>query len=197
MEIRQLNTFLVVAETLNFTRAAERLHLAQSSVSAQIRALEKELGVMLFDRIGKQVFLTDAGHKLFGYAKKIESMTEEIRTEVSGEKNLQGRLTIRMPESLARKYMPGVISRYHLKYPDVHLNFINCSDRELPKELSSGRIDIALLMTDDTTMKDVSIDYLNTENLVLAASPAHGLAEKSAISATDLNGQLLLLPRTD
>ena len=197
MEIRQLNTFLVVAETLNFTQAAEQLHLAQSSVSAQIRALEKDLGVMLFDRIGKQVFLTDAGHRLLGYAKKIESMTVEIRTEVSGEKNLRGRLTVRMPESLARKYMPEVIYLYHSKYPDVHLNFINCSDSELPRELSSGRIDIALLMTDDTTMRDVSVDYLKTEELVLAASPAHELTKKSEISTTSLNGQLLLLPRTD
>lgn len=197
MEIRQLNTFRVVAETLNFTQAAEQLHLAQSSVSAQIRALERDLGVMLFDRIGKQVFLTDAGHRLLGYARKIESMTEEIRTEVAGEKNLRGRLTIRMPESLARKYMPEVIDHYHHKYPDVHLNFINCSDSELPRELSSGRIDIALLMTDDTTMKDVSIEYLKTEKLIMATSPTHELANIPVVSPNDLQGQLLLLPRTD
>ncbi len=197
MEIKQLNTFRVVAEILNFTKAAEQLHLAQSSVSAQIRALERDLGVRLFDRIGKQVFLTDAGNRLFGYAQKIESMTEEIRSEVSGEDNLRGKLTIRMPESLARKYMPEVIMHYHLKYPDVTLNFINCSDRELPRELSSGRIDIALLMTDDTSMKDVSIDYLKTEKLVMAASPKHELTNRSTVSQNDLQGQLLLLPRTD
>ena len=197
MDIRQLNTFRHVAERLNFTRAAEHLHLAQSSVSAHIRELERELGVMLFDRIGKQVFLTDAGKKLYGYACKIEVMTDEIRSVVAGEKYLHGSLTIRMPESLANAYMPEVVERYQEQYPDVQLNFINCSDRELAKELSSGRIDIALLMTDDMSMKDVNIEYLKTEPLALYSSPDHQLAQKEWIRPADLANQLLLLPKTD
>lgn len=197
MDIRQLNTFRCVAETLNFTRTAEQLHFAQSSVSAHIRGLERELGVMLFDRIGKQVFLTDAGKKLYNYACKIDQMTEEIRSVVAGEQYLQGSLTIRMPESLANAYMPAVIEKYQQQYKDVRLNFINCSDRELARELSTGKIDIALLMTDDMTMKDVNIDYLKSESLVLCSSPHHPLAQKDWISSADLTDQLLLLPRTD
>ena len=197
MDIRQLNTFRHVAEKLNFTRAAEQLHLAQSSVSAHIRELERELGVMLFDRIGKQVFLTDAGKKLYGYACKIDVMTDEIRSVVAGEQYLHGSLTIRMPESLANTYMPAVVERYQEQYPDVRLNFINCSDRELAKELSSGRIDIALLMTDDMSMKDVNIEYLKTEPLTLCSSSQHPLAHKQWVSPEDLSHQLLLLPKTD
>lgn len=197
MDIRQLKTFRRVAEKLNFTQAAKQLHLAQSSVSAQIRDLEKKLGVMLFDRIGKQVFLTDAGKKLYDYACKIEEMTEEIRSVVAGEKYLQGTLTIRMPESLANTYMPMVIENYFNRYPDVRLNFINCSDKELARELSLGRIDIALLMTDDLSMKDVNIEYLSTEQLVLCTSPDHPLTEKEFIQPNDLSDQLLLLPKTD
>jgi DNA-binding transcriptional LysR family regulator len=197
MDIRQLNTFRRVAEKLNFTRAAEQLHLAQSSVSAHIRGLERELGVMLFDRIGKQVFLTDAGKKLYSYACKIDKMTEEIRSVVAGEQYLQGSLTIRMPESLANAYMPEVIEKYQLQYKDVRLNFINCSDRELARELSTGRIDIALLMTDDLSMKDVNIEYLKTEPLTLCSSPHHPLAQKGWIHPEDLADQLLLLPKTD
>ena len=90
MELRQLTTFRVVAEKLNFTSAAKTLHLAQSSVSAQIKGLERELGVMLFDRIGRQVHLTDAGKKLYDYACKIQGMTDEIRSEVAEEKYVQG-----------------------------------------------------------------------------------------------------------
>lgn len=197
MDIKQLNTFRHVAEKLNFTRAAEQLHLAQSSVSAHIRELERELGVMLFDRIGKQVFLTDAGNKLYGYACKIDVMTDEIRSVVAGEQYLHGSLTIRMPESLANTYMPIVVEKYQDWYPDVRLNFINCSDRELAKELSSGRIDIALLMTDDVSMNDVNIDYLKTESLALCSSPYHPLAQKDCIYPVDLTNQLLLLPKTD
>ncbi len=197
MDIRQLNTFRHVAEKLNFTHAAKQLHLAQSSVSAHIRELERELGVMLFDRIGKQVFLTDAGKKLYDYACKIEVMTEEIRSVVSGEQYLYGSLTIRMPESLANAYMPIVVEKYLDRYPDVKLNFINCSDRELAKELSSGRIDIALLMTDDMSMNDVNIEYLRTESLALCSSPHHPLAQKDLIQPSDLANQVLLLPKTD
>jgi len=197
MDIRQLNTFRIVAEQLNFTRAAELLYLAQSSVSAHIRGLEKELGVMLFDRMGKQVHLTDAGKKLYSYACKIADMTDEIRSVVAGEQYLQGSLTIRMPETLANVYMPEVIEQYGKRYPGVRLNFINCSDRELARELSTGRIDIALLMTDDLTMKDVNIEYLKTEPLVMCSSPEHPLALKECIHPTDLNNQLLLLPKTD
>ena len=197
MDIRQLNTFRIVAEQLNFTRAAEVLHLAQSSVSAHIRGLERELGVMLFDRISKQVHLTDAGKKLYSYACKIDDMTEEIRSVVAGEQYLQGSLTIRMPETLASVYMPEVIEQYNDHYPGVRLNFINCSDTELARELSTGRIDIALLMTDDMLMKDVNIDYLKSEPLVMCASPHHAIAAKSVIRPHDLNNQLLLLPKTD
>ena len=197
MDLRQLNTFRIVAEQLNFTRTAELLHLAQSSVSAHIRGLEKELGIMLFDRIGKQVYLTDAGEKLYSYACKLDGMTDEIRSVVAGEKYLQGSLTIRMPETLANVYMPEVIEQYNRHYPDVRINFINCSDKELARELSTGRIDIALLLTDDLTMKDVNIEFLKTEQLVLCSSPEHPLAEKEFVQPTDLDNQLLLLPRTD
>jgi DNA-binding transcriptional LysR family regulator len=197
MDLRQLSTFRVVAEKLNFTRAAEQLHLAQSSVSAQIRSLERELGVMLFDRIGKQVHLTDAGKKLYGYARRIQGMTDEIRSEVAAKQYLHGTLTIRMPESLAAAYMPEVIIRYNRIYPDVRLNFINCSDLELARELNTGHIDIALLMTDDMTMRDVTLRYLKTEPLKLCCSPSHPLTTKQRITSTDLQGRQLLLPKTD
>jgi len=197
MDIRQLKTFRVVAEKLNFTHAAERLHLAQSSVSAHIRELEKELGVMLFDRVGRRVHLTDAGKKLYSYACRIDDMTAEMRSVVSGEKDLQGSLTIRMPETLAAVYMPEVIARYREHYPDVRLDFINCSDRDLARELNTGRIDLALLLTDDMTMKDVTLDYLKTEPLALCCAPDHPLAGRESVAPADLQGQLLLLPKTD
>ncbi len=197
MEFRQLTTFRQVAETLNFTRAAEQLHLAQSSVSAQIRSLERELGVMLFDRMGRQVFLTDAGKKLYSYARRIEGMTEEIRSEMNMEHYVGGDLTIRMPESLAAEYMPAVIQNYNERYPDVMLRFITCTDRQLDRELNSGRIDIALLMSDDVNIKDVNIRFLKTEPLVLVTSPNHYLASGNMVKLHDLRDQLLLLPRTD
>jgi DNA-binding transcriptional LysR family regulator len=197
MEFRQLKTFRVVAQLLSFTRAAEQLYMAQSSVSAQIRGLEEEFGVMLFDRIGRRVLLTDAGRRLYDYASRIEGMTDEMRSEVVGERYGRGSLTIRMPETLAAIYMPAVIEKFNEEYPEVRLIFINCSDLQLSRELNSGSIDLAFLMTDDIHLQDVQVVFLKNLDLVLAASPQHHLTGKSTIRLADLAGQTILYPKTD
>jgi DNA-binding transcriptional LysR family regulator len=197
MEFRQLRTFRVVADKLSFSKAAERLFMAQSSVSAQIRLLEEELDLKLFDRIGRRVLITDAGLKLYEYARRIEEMTDEIRSEVTGTTNVRGSLTLRIPETLAAIYMPEVVHRFHRDNPQVRLNCINCTDRQLREELNSGRIDLAFLMTDEVHLGEVNIRMLKTENLVLVSGPGHSLSKKANIIWDDLNGESLLLPNTD
>lgn len=197
MEFRQLKTFRAVCQNLSFTKTAEQLYMAQSSVSAQIRSLETELGVKLFDRIGRSIALTDAGRKLYDYACRLEGITEEIKSEVGGDKYLKGTLTIRMPETLASVYMPRVIERYIEDYPDVRLEFINCSDLQLARELNSGRIDLAFLMSDLVKLKDVKVTFLKSEKLVMVAAPEHILATKIRVTLQDLNEETILFPRTD
>lgn len=197
MEFRQLKTFRVVADTLNFTRAARSLFMAQSSVSAQIKAIEEELGVRLFDRIGKSILLTDAGRLLYGYARRMEDMTMEIRSEITGALYAKGSLTIRVPESLASVYMPGILTSFHEDYPEVRLNCINCTDRQLREELNSGRIDLAFLMTDDILFKEVNVKLLREEKLILVSGPMHPLAASQTVALKNLHRQTLLLPNTD
>lgn len=197
MEFRQLKTFRVVAEQLSFTRAAEQLFMAQSSVSAQIRGLEEDLKVMLFDRIGRRVLLTEAGRKLYDYARRIEGMTDEMRLEVAGERYGRGSLTIRMPETLATVYMVPVIEEFNRDHPEVRLIFINCADRQLARELNAGSIDLAFLMTDELQMKDVQVVLLKSEELVLAAAPGHPLAARDHLGPADFAGQTILYPKTD
>ena len=100
MEIRQLITFRAVAQTLSFSRAATQLNYAQSTVSAQIQGLEEELGVALFDRLGKSVALTDAGQRLLGYAEKMLNLADEALAVVSNADIQTGPLTISAPETL-------------------------------------------------------------------------------------------------
>lgn len=197
MEFRQLRTFRAVADKLSFSKAAEQLYMAQSSVSAQIRLLEEDLDVKLFDRIGRRVLITDAGLKLYEYARRIEEMTGEIRSEVTGVKMVRGALTIRTPETVAAIYMPEVVERFHRDNPQVKLNFINCSDRQLREELNSGRIDLAFLMTDAIHLREVNVRMLKTEKLILISGPGHSLAKQSKVMPEDLNGQTVLLPKTD
>jgi DNA-binding transcriptional LysR family regulator len=197
MDIRQLKTFVCVADLLSFTKASKKLYLAQSSVSAQVKSLEEELDVKLFDRIGRRVLLTDAGRKLYAYARRMEEMTREIRSEFSNDRYARGALTVRVPETLASIYMPAVVERFHHDHPEVKLELINCTDEQLREELNSGRIDLAFLLTDSVHMKAVNIKRLKSEALVLVCAPTHPLARKAAVSLGDLNGHTLLLPKTD
>lgn len=197
MEFRQLRTFRAVADTLSFTKTAEQLFMAQSSVSAQIRALEDDLDVKLFDRIGRRVFLTAAGEKLVQYARRIEAMTEEIKSEVTGDSYIRGTLTIRVPETLAIVYMPEIVNRFHKNNPGVKLIFINCSDRQLKEELNSGRIDLAFLMTDSIHFKDINVKMLKTEDIILVSGPTHPLARRKEATFEEIGDQTLLFPKTD
>ena len=197
MEFRHLKTFRTVADLLSFSKAAGRLHMAQSSVSAQIKLLEEELGLKLFDRIGRRVIITDAGQKLYAYARRIADMTDEIRAEVAGDKNVGGTLTVRVPETLAARYMPEVVKSFRKDNPNVGLNLINCTDRQLREELNSGRIDLAFLLTDSVSLKEVNVRMLKTEQLLFVSGPAHPLARKKNLEYDELDGRCVLLPRTD
>lgn len=197
MEFRNLKTFRVVADELSFSRAAEQLHMAQSTVSAQIKSLEEELGLKLFDRIGRRVLITDAGQKLYAYARRIDEMNDEILAEVAGGKNVGGALTIRVPETLAATYMPEVVEHFQKDNPKAGLNFINCTDRQLREELNSGRIDLAFLITEAITLKAVNVRMLKTEQLIFVAGPTHPLCRQQKITYHDLHGRTVLLPKTD
>jgi len=197
MELRLLRTFRAVAEELNFTRAAEKLYLAQSSVSAQVRSLEEDLGVRLFDRIGRGIALTDAGEKLLEYARRLDDLAEEMRADVTSATTLRGSLTIRMPETLGAVYMPPVVERFHAENPDVGVRFINCDDARLREELNSGRIDLAFLLTDEITSDNVTVTVLGEEPLALVAGPGHPLAGRPVLANADLEGRTLLSMRVD
>jgi len=197
VEFRQLRTFRVVADQLSFTKAAKQLYMAQSSISAQIRALEEELDLKLFDRIGRRVLITDAGMKLYEYARRIQEMTDEIHSEVTGEKNVRGALTVRVPETLATLHMPEVVERFHRDNPRVKLSLVNCSDLQLREELNTGRIDLAFLMTDSIHFKEVNVRMLKTEILIFISGLRHELTCLKKMTMGDLEGHTALLPKSD
>jgi len=197
MEFRLLKTFRMVAKELSFTRAAEKLFLAQSSVSAQVRTLEEDLGVQLFDRIGRSIVLTNAGEKLMHYARRLEDLSQEMRSHVTSSHQLCGALTIRMPETLASEYMPEIIQQYHIENPEVQINFINCDDARLREELNSGSIDLAFLLTDEVLSEQVTISILGTEPLALVTGVNHPLASTPQLDSSDLQGESILYMRVD
>ncbi|MEN6437209.1 MAG: LysR family transcriptional regulator [Syntrophobacter sp.] len=197
MELRELKTFQKVATLLSFNRAADVLHYAQSTVSAQIKTLENELGVPLFDRLGKQIVLTDAGERLLKYSRRLLAIHEETYAEIKGIKELRGSLTIRIPQTLATYYLPPVLAEFQKSYPRVRFEFQGCTVLPLAQELSAGTIDLAFLLTESISSASLQTEILGFEELVLVAHPAHPLAGKSVTEFQDLKGQVFLYTKTD
>ncbi|MBN1903537.1 MAG: LysR family transcriptional regulator [Deltaproteobacteria bacterium] len=122
MELRNLKAFLTVARLLNFRKAAEMLNYAQSSVSAQIRILEEELGKSLFQRMGRAIVLTDAGQELLQYAQKITALEQEAMGAVTGTKSRQGRISLRIPQTIGSCFLPDILAGFYKDHPNVDFN---------------------------------------------------------------------------
>jgi len=197
MEIRNLATFKSVADRLSFVKAAESLNYAQSTVSAQVAALEDELGVRLFDRLGRRILLTKAGEALYPYAERMLEMTRAARAEVMAESEATGSLAIRAPESLAVHRLPPVIAEFRRRMPKVGLNFITCTQDGLLRELGSGVVDLAFLLAESIGSAELKVEALGAEELMLAAAPGHRLAGALEVATRDLAGETLLLTKVD
>lgn len=197
MEIRQLRSFQTVANLLSFNKAAGQLHYAQSSISAQIQALEEEFGVQLFDRLGRKVQLTESGTYLLKYANKILDLVEETQSEVVGNKELVGSLTVRVPETFGVHRLPAVIKDFHSRFPKVQLNFITCAHEDLEKDLRKGITDLAFLLAESISAADLEVETLGFESVVLVAGPHHPLAAKRSVHTRDLAGETILLSKVD
>jgi DNA-binding transcriptional LysR family regulator len=197
MELRDLKTFVIVARNLSFNRAAQALNTAQSTISARIAILEEELGVHLFDRIGRKVALTDAGVRLLDFAQRMIDLEDEARTYVIGEPSAGGSLTVRVPESLCVFRFGPIIKKFRERFPLVRLSFISCTLDGLEADLRQGVTDLAFVYMDSVTAPDLKVDLLGTEALGLAAAPSHALARKRNLGPSDLQDVPLLLSKGD
>jgi DNA-binding transcriptional LysR family regulator len=197
LELRQLKSFRVVAETLSFTRAAKQLGYVQSAITSHIQALEKDLGVKLFDRLGKRVVLTDAGKHLLGYARRITELAEEAQEVVAGDKEPAGSLRVSAPEVLCTYRLPAVIKEFRERYPQVGLIFspsvTGALDAGLRHDLGAGAVDLAFVLDRTLGGGEFVVEELVYEPLVLVAPPEHPLARKTQVSPADLEGEPVLL----
>jgi DNA-binding transcriptional LysR family regulator len=194
MELRQLSTFCMVARMMSFSRAAEALGYVQSSITAQMQGLEEELGVRLFDRLGKRVALTDAGRRLLTYAEKMLDMADEARNAVKEDREeLTGTVTISAPESLCTYRLPAVLQRFRMRFPQARLIFRSASFEEVRRLVSEGMVDIAFSIDEPLHSMVLNIETLIREPLCMLAAPDHPLARISNLQAEDLQGIHFLL----
>lgn len=193
MEVRQLQIFRVLAEELNFTRTAERVHTVQSNVTAQIKALEEELGVPLFDRLGRRVTLTDAGHRFLPFAVQALLAMEQGQRAVTAGSEPSGPLRISAPESIVTYRLPLLLRNFPRRYPHVELIFRPHVDTSIALELESGKLDMVIDMRDAIANPAFDSMALRTERVFLLAHGSHPLASLRTVKPADLSGQTLLL----
>ncbi|WP_342513538.1 LysR family transcriptional regulator [Sporosarcina sp. FSL K6-1522] len=194
MENKQLITFKVAAETLNFTQTAKILNFAQSSITAQMKSLEAELGTPLFERLGKRLILTEAGRKFQLYADKMIKLNEEAKMAVGGDKELSGTIIIGAQESQCTYRLPPILMEFKKQYPNVKVIFKPAhSDEMARRELQEGLLDIAFIMDTSKPGDTLRIEYLIEEKIKMVVSPDHLLLAKSEISPKELEKETFLL----
>lgn len=165
----------------------------QSSITAQIQALEKSLGVPLFDRLGRQVTLTDAGQRLLGYADRLLALADEARTAVWGGDEPAGSLMISAPETLCTYRLPAVLQRFHDQYPQVQLLFRPYPSTDMCRHVLDGTLDVALVLQHPVSMPGLVVEHFFTEPVLMVASPRHALAQAPEVRAADLACEPLFL----
>ena len=186
MTIIQLGTFLKIAETGNFTAAADLLGYAQSTVTTQIKQLEAELNCLLFDRLGKTIVLTPEGERLRGYAEKVLQMEREILLEVPTVREPAGTIRLGVSESLCYDRLPRCLMEYRKKYPkiDIRVQFID--HETFPDLLRKGALDIVCTLNPLMEYTDLSVMHQKRETLGFYAAPGYLPESGKGIAERDL-----------
>lgn len=197
MQFQQLAYVLTVAEEHHFTRAAARLHVAQPSLSRQVRLLERELGVELFDRGPGQnrVELTADGEMLMPFIRRVLADVEATTAEAKSLAGLtSGRLSVGATPSLATRFLPAALARFHARHPGIELFLVEAGSRQLVPRVAEGELDLALVVL-PVTHRLVATTEMFEDRLVLAVAPDHPLAERRQIRVANLAGLPLVMFR--
>lgn len=192
MELKHLNTFLALSKIKNFTKTAEYLNYAQSSVTTQMQQLEKDLNVRLFERIGKSVVLTLEGENLIPYATKMLSLSSDIEKMYANSDNI-GRIVIGASESISIYKLPEIIKVYKKKHPDVDLFLMLLDSSDFIPLLADNTIDIAFTMDHPITDKSTTSLLNISESICVLSSPEHPLALKETVSIQDFANTPMIL----
>jgi DNA-binding transcriptional LysR family regulator len=192
MELRQLAYFVAVAEERNFTRAAERIPIAQPSMSQQIRRLEAELGERLFLRGRRGITLTPAGQTLLPHARSALQAAQGGRQAVAALTGLlTGRLTVGLVHPLPDRRLPRLLGAFHRAHPHIELTLIEDQTDALLAALAAGQLDAALIGQGryDQPPPDVESLLVAKEPVVVAVHPSHPLAGRRQVSLRALRAE--------
>jgi len=195
IELRQLRYFLAVAETLHFARAAEKLHISQPSLSQQIRALEEELGVQLFERSRRHVALTTDGEALLPYARRLVALADDAHEEFAERSGLRrGRVRLGTTPTLGGHLLPRAMRGFFQTYPGLEITITEDGSDRLARLLEQGQLDLALLV-EDPNMHDIVFEPLLKEEIVVALPEGHKRAGQESLALQALSSERFIVCR--
>jgi len=193
MDLKNVLTFLRAAELGSFTKAAQELGYTQSTVTFQIKQLEKELGIMLFDRIGRSISLTPMGEGFIPYANEIMRIT--LNTKILGvePEKLRGTLRLGILESLLIWRFSDLIPEFHRTFPLVNIEAKSATGSGLYHMLRQNDVDIIYILDKKISYKDCVKSCINLEKIVFIASPDYPLAAQKHITLSEIVKHPLIL----
>ncbi|MGD8342378.1 MAG: LysR family transcriptional regulator [Desulfobacterales bacterium] len=193
MNLNQLRAFYLAAREKSITRAAEALHVTQPAVTMQIKAFENQLKVKLFRKYGTELQLTDFGQVLYGYAKRMFKIVDEMEYVLKSYGDLtQGSLTIGTTRSFARHLMPGLLSRFQESFPKVKVFLKVGSSQEIADSIAQFKYDLGIIGRLPHLNKLNVVPYTKEEFCVVI-SPNHRLAAKSMVSIFELKNEPIII----
>jgi DNA-binding transcriptional LysR family regulator len=193
MEIRQLQHFVSVAEEQHFTRAAARLMVSQSGLSASIRALERELQAPLFVRTTRTVTLTEAGRALLVEAERILAQERAAREAVAAVQGvLRGMLTLGAEQCIAGVDVAGLLAAFRRRHPQVEIRLRQGGSAELAEQVAAGRLDMAFAYRAEADPERLRSVSLTSEPMVVLCHPDHSLAGAAALTPHDLRNEVFV-----
>lgn len=197
IDIRQMRYFVVLAETLHFGRAAERLNLTQPPLSRQLSALEKELGVRLLDRNARNVMLTPAGKRFLEDSRAVlASFDQACRNAQLSDRGELGELSIGFMMHAAHTVLPSLTRRFMAAYPDVDVKLREVIPTSLIDDVLAGRFDAGIMFYPGP-IRGLDTHIVYSERLCLAVHSSHALASREAVGAADLDGLPLIVTPKD
>jgi DNA-binding transcriptional LysR family regulator len=189
MELRQLEYFIAVAGEMNFSRAAQRVHVVQSALSSSVRKLEKELGVELFDRSKQQIKITPAGELFREHARRVIQTARLARDSMSDFRGeLAGTVDLGSLISFGRLDVPKVVGEFHRRYPLVRIRLRQSQTGSMAylSAIADGSLDLALVSSPDRFPSRVEMQLLSQEPMAFVCRPDHHLAQRDNVAIRDL-----------
>ncbi|MCF3963534.1 LysR family transcriptional regulator [Streptomyces fuscigenes] len=190
MELRHLEYFVAVAEERHFTRAAQRLMVSQSGLSASVRALERELDAALFVRSTRRVELTEAGRALFVEASRALASVRSAKEAVAAVQGLlRGTLSVGTEQCIAGVDVPSLLARFRSEHPEVEIRLRQAGSAALADDVAEGRLDLAFVALSCSVPDGIRLLPIGRDRMVLLCRPEHPLAGREGVPWSDLGGE--------